>query len=56
MTETEQQARERKYHTLHLQAKAAAKEAQDADRSDVFTYNRVYSRIMNGVGVEYAKP
>ena len=56
MEETQSQARDRKRQQLHLQANTAAKEAQDADRSDVFTYNRIYSRIMNGVGQEYAKP
>ncbi|MDE3023278.1 MAG: hypothetical protein KGI54_15765 [Pseudomonadota bacterium] len=36
----------------HREASAASRN----DRSDPFIYDRIYSRIMNGVGLEYGKP
>jgi len=41
---------------LLQEAKTAAAEARKADPSDPFIYARVFSQVMNGIGVEHAKP
>lgn len=40
--------------SLKEHAAKAARVAAAADPTDPFIYNRVYSRIVNGVGEEYA--
>ena len=40
---------------LLADAKRAAYEAAKRDRSDPFIYNRVFSQVVNGIGIEHGK-
>ena len=45
----------KKRDQLLADAKRAAYEAAKRDRSDPFIYNRVFSQVINGVGIEHGK-